>query len=219
MTRLTCRKYQSTANGKGNARRSSESTETRPNKSKRAAKAKNTPQPPPSTEPVLESSEEDEEDTVAHVRVRDISLDTYTLHKSVVVGDTTVVSDTDFLKFEEFDFRDFETQNIRRLNDAAKKGGFEFEHTSGTATISAKGVRVLDSIVITVEDSHSWKKVEKGIERWMLANKKEITVKLAIVYAKTGLQDTDSSEDEKPARKKVPALFSIADFRGAKQGQ
>jgi hypothetical protein len=73
--------------------------------------------------------------------------------------------------------------------------------------IAAKGVRVCDSIVITVEDTFGWKKVEKGIERYMLSNKKEIIVKLSIMYTKTGEPDSDSSEDDKPPKKKVIAWF------------
>src|SRR5205809_3972221 len=41
---------------------------------------------------------------------------------------------------------------------------------------------------------HSWKKVEKGIERYMLTNEKDIIVKLAGVYAKTGESDSNSSD-------------------------
>ena len=138
--------------------------------------------------------------------VRDISGQTYSLHKSVMLGDTVIVGDTDFLTHEEFDYRQFETYNIRKLNDAAEKGKFSFDYVSGTATIMAKGVRICDNITITVEDNHSWKKVEKGIERYMLTNKKDIIVKLAVVYAKTGESDSNSSDDEKPSTKKVFAF-------------
>ena len=138
--------------------------------------------------------------------VKDISQQTYTLVKSVMVGDTAVVSDTDFLKYQEFKFREFETHNIRRLEDAAKKGGFEFEHVSGSATIAAKGVRICDGIVITIEDPFSWKKVEQGIERYMLADKKEIIVKLSMLYTKINEISSDSSDDERRPRKKVIVL-------------
>src|SRR5437762_2811542 len=129
--------------------------------------------------------------------VMDISNQTYSLHKSVVVGDTIIVGDIDFLRYKEFDYRQFETYNIRKFNDAAEKGKFTFEYVSGTATIMAKGVRICDNIIIAVEDNHGWKKVEKGIERYMLASKKDIIVKLAVLYSKTGVSDTDSSDDEK----------------------
>src|SRR5437667_6380673 len=51
--------------------------------------------------------------------VRDISGQTYSLHKSVMLGDTIIVADTDFLTYKEFDYRQFDTYNIRKLNDAA----------------------------------------------------------------------------------------------------
>jgi len=148
-------------------------------------------------------SEDSEDEEAEPVSLRDISQETYTLHKSVVVSETVMVGDTDFLKHEEFNFREFQMQNIRKVNDTAKKGGFEFEYISGTATLSAKGVRVMDNIVIAVKDNHGWNKVEKGIERWMLANKKEITVKLAIMYMKTSEMVSDSLDDEPPSKKKV----------------
>jgi len=150
--------------------------------------------------------EEEESDDSEPENVKDISQQTYTLVKSVMLGDTIIVSDTDFLKHDEFKFREFELHNIRRLDDASKKGGFEFEHVSGSATIAAKGVRVCDGIVITIEDTSSWKKVERGIERYMLADKKEIIVKLSIVYSKINEISSDSSDDERPPRKKVIAL-------------
>src|SRR5438477_10772542 len=114
-----------------------------------------------------------------------------------MLGDTVIVGDTDFLTHKNFDYRQFETYNIRKLNDAAEKGKFSFDYVSGTATIMAKGVHVCDNITTTVEDNHSWKKVERGIKRYILASKKDIIVKLAVVYSKTGESDSDSSDDEK----------------------
>src|SRR5438552_15394538 len=55
------------------------------------------------------------------------------------------------------------------------------------------GVKKYRTDNIAVEDNHGWKKVEKGIERYMLASKKDIIVKLAVLYSKTGVSDTDSS--------------------------
>src|SRR5437773_10780658 len=89
--------------------------------------------------------------------VMDISNQTYSLHKSVVVGDTVIVGDTDFLTHEEFVYRQFETYNIRKLNDAAEKCKFTFEYLSRTATIMVNGVRICDNLILAVEDNH-----EKG---------------------------------------------------------
>src|SRR5437773_11692408 len=173
-----------------------------PTKNKSTSKAKDLPEAE-DTE-YMEDSEPEP--------VRDISTQTYSLHKSVMLGDTVIIGDTDFLTHEEFDYRQFETYNIQKLNDAAEKGKFSFDYVSGTATIMPKGVRICDNITITVEDNHGWKKVEKGIERYMLTNKKDIIVKLAVVYAKTGESDSNSSDDEKPSTKKV-FTFVIANFR------
>jgi len=207
MPPLTLRKQSRKATAKDNTSQPSESPKRLSNKNKRVHKPTSKENRHSKTNYVPHDEEDEEDDELEPVAVKDISQETYTLHKSVMICETVVVGDTDFLKHEEFDYRQFEMHNIRKLDDAAKKGGYEFEFTSGTATISAKGVRVMDNIVIVVEDNHSWKKVEKGIERWMLANKKEIIVKLSVVYMKTSEPVSDSSDDEQPTRKKVVALF------------
>ena len=45
--------------------------------------------------------------------------------------------------------------------------------------------------------------MELRIERWMLENKKKITVKLIILYKKTGELDFESSDDDKLSKKKA----------------
>jgi hypothetical protein len=139
--------------------------------------------------------------------VKDISLETYTLYKSVMLGDTMVVGDTDFLKHKEFDYRQFETQAIRKLDKAVSDDKRGFEYVSGSALIGAKNVPVKDNMLITLEDNFCWAKVERGIERWMLENKRQITVKLTVLYKKTGESDSESSDDERPSKKKVSVFI------------
>ena len=135
--------------------------------------------------------------------IKDISLETYTLYKSVMLGDITVVGDTDFLKHKEFDYRQFETQAIRKLDKVVSDDKRGFEYVSGSALIGAKNVPVKHSMLITLEDNFCWAKVERGIERWMLENKKEITVQLMILYKNTEESDSESSDDDRPPKKKV----------------
>jgi hypothetical protein len=207
MRHLTIRKHGRKAPTDENTPERSES-EKRASTSKKSARADDSAHNKASKTKRVSQHVEGEEDEISEPeQIKNISHETYTLHKSVVLGDIIIVSDTDFLKHDEFHYRDFETHNIRKLDDAAKKGGFGFTFVSGTATIAAKGVRVCDSIVIALEDSSGWKKVERGIERYMVSNKKEIIVKLAIVYSKTGEADSESSEDERHTHKKVIALF------------
>ena len=70
------------------------------------------------------------------------------------------------------------------------------------AVISSKSIRIADNLSIEVEDENGWRKVEKGVERWMLQNK-EIIVKLTILYRKTGGTNAESSDDETIPNKKV----------------
>ena len=77
---------------------------------------------------------------------------------------------------------------------------------SGKAVISSKSMRIADSLSIEVDDENGWRKVEKGVERWMLQSKKEIIVKLTILYKKTGGTNAESSYDDTPSSKKVQPL-------------
>ena len=157
----------------------------------------------PSKSRVPDEPEVMSEDEEPSKPIKDISLETYTLYKSVMLGDITVVGDTDFLKHKEFDYRQFETQAIRKLDKVVSDDKRGFEYVSGSALIGAKNVPVKHSMLITLEDHFCWAKVERGIERWMLENKKEITVKLTILYKKTGESDSESSDDDRPPKKKV----------------
>ena len=160
----------------------------------------------PKQQPVSRVEEEPESTPEAEAPPKppkNISLETYTLIKSVLLGTVAVIEDTDFLKHDEFDFLQFQTQAIRKLDKAIPDASRTFELVSGSATITAKNVPARLHLVMVVEDGLGWIKVEKGIERWMLENKKEISVKLAMIYRKTGESDDDSSDDEKLSRKKV----------------
>jgi hypothetical protein len=102
---------------------------------------------------VLDEPEVTSEDEEPSKPVKDISLETYTLYKSVMLGDITVVGDTDFLKHKEFDYRQFETQAIRKLDKVVSDDKRGFEYVSGSALIGAKNVLVKRSVLITLEDN------------------------------------------------------------------
>ena len=86
-----------------------------------------------------EVTSEDEEPSKP---VKDISLETYTLYKSVMLGDIMVIGDTDFLKHSEFDYRQFETQAIRKLDKAVSDDKHGFEYISGSPLIGAKNISI-----------------------------------------------------------------------------
>ena len=137
------------------------------------------------------------------VWVKDVSDEIFVLQKSCMLGSTAIVEDSDFVRLGEFSFRQFETSAIRKLTKASEGAKTTFEWMSGKAVISSKGTRVVDSLSIEVDDESGWKKVEKGVERWMLQNKKEINVKLTILYKKIGGTNAESSDDDSPSSKKV----------------
>ena len=138
--------------------------------------------------------------------VKDVSNEIFVLQKSCMLGTTAIVEDSDFVRLGEFSFRQFETSAIRKLTKASDEAKTTFEWMSGKAVISSKSMRIADSLSIEVEDENSWRKVEKGVERWMLQGKKEIVVKLTILYKKTGGTNVESSDEDAPSGKKVQLL-------------
>ena len=82
------------------------------------------------------------EDEEPYKPVKDISLKTYTLYKSVILSDIMVVGNTDFLKCKEFHNRQFETQAIRKLDKAVSDDKQGFEYISGSPLIGAKNISV-----------------------------------------------------------------------------
>ena len=69
--------------------------------------------------------------------------------------------------------------------------------------IFSKSMLIADSLSIEVENENSWWKAEKDIEPWMLQSKKEIIVKLTILYKKTWVMNAENSDDEALSSKKV----------------
>ena len=59
----------------------------------------------PSKSRVPDEPEVISEDEEPYKPVKDISLETYTLYKSVMLGDIMVIGNMDFLKYKEFDYR------------------------------------------------------------------------------------------------------------------
>ena len=138
--------------------------------------------------------------------VKDVSDEIFVLQKSCMLGTMAIVEDSDFVRLGEFSFRQFETSAIRKLTKVSEEAKTTFEWMSGKAMISSKSMRIADSMSIEVDNENGWRKVEKGVERWMLQSKKEIVVKLMILYRKTGGTTAESSDDESPSSKKVQLL-------------
>ena len=90
--------------------------------------------------------------------VKDISMETYTLQKLVMLGDNSIIADTDFVKIGEFSYRQFEQQTIRKLDNAVKDTEISFNLVSSIAVISAKGVTIGNSMQITVLAGEKWRK-------------------------------------------------------------
>jgi len=162
---------------------------------------------PPRRDTITVAAADDDSDSESPLPVPawvpDVSNEIFVLQKSCMLGSTPIIEDSDFVRLGEFSFRQFETSAIRKLTKATEEGKTSFEWISGKAVISSKSMRIADSLSIEVEDENGWRKVEKGVERWMLQSKKEIIVKLTILYKKSGVTNAESSDDEALSSKKV----------------
>ena len=72
------------------------------------------------TNRVGDEADDVSEEEVYAKPVKDISMETYTLQKLVILGGDSIIADIDFFKIGEFSYRQFEQQMIRRLDNAVK---------------------------------------------------------------------------------------------------
>jgi hypothetical protein len=133
----------------------------------------------------------------------DVSNNVYTVSRSCMLGTEPVYEDTDFLKLGDFSYRQFDTLSIRKLEKLALASKFDFEWLSGQAVVSAKGVPMREYLKFPIEDETCWEKVERGVKMWMEQLKKDIKVKLTVIYKKKSVITAISSDDEDGTVKKV----------------
>jgi len=145
----------------------------------------------------VDASDNENSGNTTSSRDKDVSDQTYTLTRRVMLGPVAVVEDTDFPKLGEFSYRQFETMAIRKLDKWVNDPKIEFEWVSGKAVVSTKAVKVADHLPIVVEDETGWEKVEAAVRRWMLENKSNIIVKLTVEYKKKGQEVVELSDDDK----------------------
>src|SRR5579859_8122257 len=121
MARLTIRKHGRKAPVEDNTPQSSNAGKRVAGKNNRVSKLPIKRNKHANTVVEEEVEEDDEDDEPAPPRVKDVSQETYTLHKSVIVAETPIVGDTDFLKLAEFNYIEFETHNIRNCTMLLRK--------------------------------------------------------------------------------------------------
>jgi len=116
---------------------------------------------------------------------------------------TSTHSDTDFTSGPL-------PKRIKKVNNpipsntiTVRTGDDDSDCESPPAVISSRRIYIADNLSIEVDDERSWKKVEKGVECWMLQNKKDINVKLTILYKNLGGMNAESSDDNSLSSKKV----------------
>jgi hypothetical protein len=135
--------------------------------------------------------------------VVDVSNITYTLSQSCMIGNEAILEDTNFFKLDEFSYRQFDLLTSRKLVKLCETENWEPEWVSGQAVISRKGLPMREWLKFSVEDDHTWEKVNRCIRMWMEELRKEIKVKLTVVYRKKRPTTSVSLNDEDGETKKV----------------
>jgi hypothetical protein len=67
----------------------------------------------------------------------------------------------------QFKFQEFNTDIIKKVEEAAKKAGSSFEVESGNAQMTAKRVTKAGSLSFEVHDAERWDRVEEFVKDWM----------------------------------------------------
>jgi hypothetical protein len=134
---------------------------------------------------------------------KDVSDIEFTIQKCLLLDVTSVMENADFIKLGEFRYREFQTISIRKVTKKADELGVRFEWDYGQAVISHRGIRLADVLKFDVEEDSDWRKVEKGIERWLQENKKDVKVKLTVCYKTVGETIHDTLKKVNSVAKKV----------------
>jgi len=116
--------------------------------------------------------------------IKDVSDIEFIVTHCFMLGSRPVLEDTDFVKLGEFNYRQFETLAIRKLDKAALDAKVDFDWESRQAVISAKIIVIHDHLKFNVEADSEWKKIARDVKHWIRENKKKIKMKLTIVFKK-----------------------------------
>jgi len=182
--------------------KSKENAQQKAKVSKKRVQRKQLKQPSPA-ESIIQL-DPDSVPEIVPVRSIDVSNHQYTLSMHCMLGTDEFNNDTELLKLGEWDWRQWNTQCIRKLHKAADEGGFDTEWITGHATIKARGVIKADMLGFDVEDDNGWKKVERFIELWMKAGKRDIFVNLTSTWKKKGGSSSlDDNQDPGGIRKRM----------------
>ena len=149
----------------------------------------------------------------------DVSEVEFTLAKSVVLGSESIYSDTLIATLADFNYRAFDVEAMRRADKRVTESGYTFKWQSGSAILSYKGLLKANVFIVEVSEPYDWDKAKRLIERWMRDYKRDITVKLTIIYKKIGENAEQSLNNdinmEKGERKVYSKSSIIANFRPA----
>jgi hypothetical protein len=72
--------------------------------------------------------------------VLDIKNEEFTVSQSVILGTTPVLEDTDCVKLGQFNYREWEVEAIKKVDQVAAKARIDFKLDKTTVIVGAKGV-------------------------------------------------------------------------------
>lgn len=133
---------------------------------------------------LLQADETNDENTLEEAieEVLDIKNEEFTVSQSVILGTTPVLEDTDCVKLGRFNYREWEVEAIKKVDQVAAKTRIDFTLDKTTAIVGAKGVAKDRWLTFNILEAAAWRKVEGIVEKWMRQQKQDIMVKLVSVY-------------------------------------
>ena len=114
--------------------------------------------------------------------VLDIKNEEFTVSQSVILSTTPVLEDMDCVKLGKFNYRGWEVEAIKKVDQVAVKARIDFTLDKTTAIVGVKGVAKDRWLTFNILEAAAWQKVEGIVEKWMRQKKQDIVVKLVSVY-------------------------------------
>ena len=100
---------------------------------------------------ISDESEITSKDEESFKSIKNISLKIYIFYKFIILNDIIIINDINFLKYEEFDYHQFETQVIQKLNKMISNNKYNFEYISKSILINIKNIFIKYNILIIIK--------------------------------------------------------------------
>ena len=85
--------------------------------------------------------------------IKNIFFKIYTFYKFIILNDIIIIDNINFLKYKEFDYHQFETQVIQKLDKMISNNKYNFKYISKSILINTKKIFIKYNILIILENN------------------------------------------------------------------